>query len=102
MKGDPGAYRFRARLWVHTGQAAWHFVTLPHDIADDIAELTAPTRRGFGSVRVRVTIGSTTWETSVFPDTKAASFVLPVKKPVRAAEGIVVDDTIDVTLELAE
>ena len=29
-------YRFRAELWVHTGEAAWHFVTLPVEIADEI------------------------------------------------------------------
>ena len=95
-------YRFETRLWLYTGKAAWHFVTLPHDIADEIEELTAPTRRGFGSVRIEVTIGTTTWQTSIFPDTKAESYVLPIKKPVRVAEGLSADDLVDVTLRLAE
>jgi hypothetical protein len=79
-------YEFAAALWRWSGNAAWHFVTLPFDQADEIDELTLGRQRGFGSVRVRVTVGSTTWETSVFPDTKVASYVLPVKKPVRVAE----------------
>jgi hypothetical protein len=95
-------YRFSAPLWLHSGQAAWHFVTLPHDVSDEIDEVTSPTRRGFGSVRVAVTIGSTTWQTSVFPDTKAASYVLPVKKPVRTNEDLDVGDRVTVTLRLAE
>jgi hypothetical protein len=95
-------YRFRAELWVHTGEAAWHFVTLPVDIADEIDELTADTKRGFGSVKVDVTVGSTTWSTSIFPDTSAESYVLPVKKPVRTGEGLHEGDLIDVTLALAE
>jgi hypothetical protein len=82
------AFEFTADLWRYTGQAAWHFVTLPHDVADEIDDMTAHERRGFGSVRVRVTVGSTTWNTSIFPDTKSESFVLPVKKAVRAAEGL--------------
>ena len=82
------SFEFSAELWKYTGQAAWFFVTLPHDVADDIDEITADTRRGFGSVRVEVTVGSTTWNTSVFPDTKSESFVLPVKKAVRVAEGL--------------
>jgi hypothetical protein len=45
--------------------------------------------RGFGSLRVEVAIGSTTWRTSVFPDTKRGTYLLPVKKQVRAAEGLV-------------
>jgi hypothetical protein len=37
-------------------------------------------------VRVEVSIGSTTWRTSLFPDSKRATYVLPVKKAVRSAE----------------
>ncbi len=102
MVDDAPPYRFSARLWLHAGQAAWHFVTLPHDVSDEIDELTSSTRRGFGSVRVAVTVGSTTWHTSVFPDAKAESYVLPVKKPVRAHEHLTVGDTVDITLRLAE
>ena len=82
------AFEFTADLWRHTGDAAWHFVTLPHDVADDIDEITADTRRGFGSVRVEATVGATTWRTSVFPDTTSESFLLPVKKAVRIAEDL--------------
>ena len=83
------AFEFEASLWRWRSNAAWHFVTLPHDVADDLEELSALARRGFGSVRVEVTVGSTTWKTSVFPDAKAASYVLPVKRAVRDAESLV-------------
>jgi hypothetical protein len=102
MPTDAPPYRFRARLWLYSGKAAWHFITLPHDVTDEIDEIAAPTRRGFGSVRVAVTIGSTSWHTSVFPDTKAGSFVLPIKKPVRVAEGLTDGDLVDLTLRLVE
>jgi hypothetical protein len=82
------AYEFTADLWRWSGEAAWHFVTLPHEVADEIDERTADTRRGFGSVRVRVTVGATTWSTSLFPDNRSESFLLPVKKSVRLAEGL--------------
>ncbi len=95
-------YRFRAELWLYPGDAAWHFVTLPFDEADEIDEITRGSQRGFGSVRVRVTIGSSTWHTSLFPDSKARSYVLPVKKPVRTAEGIVAGDQVDVPIELVD
>jgi hypothetical protein len=29
-------YDFMAPLWRHAGEAAWYFVTLPHDVADEI------------------------------------------------------------------
>ena len=87
---------------MHTGQGAWHFVTLPKDVADEIDELVGPDRRGFGSVRVVATIGATTWSTSIFPDTSAQSFVLPVKRAVRVAEGVEDGDLVEVRLALSQ
>ena len=75
-------------MWEYEGPAAWFFVSLPHDVADEIAEAFEGRANGFGSVRVEVRIGSTTWATSIFPDKKNATYVLPVKKEVRRAEGL--------------
>jgi hypothetical protein len=90
---------FSADLWEWTGKAAWFFVTLPVDDAEDIREMV-PDRRGFGSVRVEVEVGSSRWKTSVFPDSSSGSYVLPVKKSIREAEGVAEGDTVDVTLRL--
>jgi hypothetical protein len=95
-------YRFAAHVFLHQGDTGWHFLTLPTEVADEIDLLTEETRRGFGSVKVRVTIGATTWATSIFPDASSESFVLPVKKPVRTAEGIEDGDEVDVILELVD
>jgi hypothetical protein len=95
-------FEFTADLWRYTGDAAWYFVTLPHDVADDIDEITLDRRRGFGSVRVEVTVGSTTWRTSIFPDTKSASFLLPVKQAVRQAEGLDDGSSVSVLLTLVD
>jgi hypothetical protein len=95
-------FEFSAELWRYTGKAAWYFVTLPHDVADDIDEITGDTRRGFGSVRVEVTVGSSTWNTSIFPDTKSESFVLPVKKAVRVAEDLDEGARFEVRLRLTD
>ena len=95
-------FRFSAPLWQHPGEGSWHFISLPADISDDIAHLTAPTRHGFGSVKVTVTIGDTTWQTSLFPDSKSGTYVLPVKKPVRTAEGLLEGTTVETNLKLLD
>ena len=59
---------------------------MPNDIADDIEEQYGRRAAGFGSIRVEVTIGSSTWQTSIFPSTEEETYVLPVKKPIRKAE----------------
>lgn len=95
-------HRFEAELWLHAGEAAWHFVTVPDDVSDDIEAQSEGSARGFGSVRVEVTVGRTTWSTSVFPDSKRGAYVLPVKKSVRTAEGLADGDPVVVELRLVE
>lgn len=95
-------YTFEAPLWVYGGQATWHFLTVPFAITDEIDEITRESKRGFGSVRVQVTIGSTTWSTSLFPDTSRKSFILPVKAAVRTAEGLTEGVTCSVRIRLVD
>ena len=89
-------HEFEAELWRHTGEAAWHFVTLPDDLADALRAWHAEQHRPFGSLRVTATIGETTWATSLFADTKRGSYLLPVKAEVRRREQIVDGDRVHV------
>lgn len=93
-------YRFETQLWEYEGEAAWHFVTLPEEIGDEIRARTAERKRAFGSVPVDVTIGETRWTTSLFPDSKTQSYLLPIKKSVRSSEGVVAGDIVGVEIEL--
>ena len=95
-------YRFTAELWPYEGEAAWWFLTVPAEVGDDVRARTEGTRRGFGSVRVRVKVGETAWSTSVFPDSKSGSYVLPVMKDVRRREGLEEGDQVAVALELVD
>ena len=93
-------YSFVAELWLAEAEAPWVFVTVPPEAGDAIAE-SAPKKAGFGSVRVEVTVGSTTWHTSLFPDTKRRAYLLPVKKAVRTTESVDVGDHVEVMLTTA-
>jgi hypothetical protein len=53
---------------------------------------------GFGSVRVEALIGATRWTTSLFPDARRGTYLLPVKKAVRKVEGLVDGSTARVHL----
>ena len=94
---------FDAELWLWDARRTqtWTFVSLPASQSEEIRDLAGGLRRGFGSVRGRATIGSTTWRTSIFPGSQD-SYVLPVKRPVRAAETLDVGDTATVTVELID
>jgi hypothetical protein len=94
------SFVFDAELWEWEAQAAWFFVSLPSDLSEEISARFGAHAAGFGSVRVEVTVGKTTWRTSVFPDKKRATYVLPVKKQVRKAEGLEVGDSARVSLRV--
>ena len=84
----PKTHTFKAELWEWESQASWFFVSLPTELSDELEAVHGAAAAGFGSLKVEVTVGATTWATSVFPDKGRATYVLPVKKAIRKAEGL--------------
>ncbi len=95
---------FDGELWHWDARRSdsWTFVSLPADASEEIRDLTGGSRRGFGSLRVRVTVGGSTWTTSIFPASGDGGYVLPVKRPIRRAEALAAGDTATVTAELLD
>lgn len=95
---------FDAELWIWDARRAdtWTFVSLPADASEEIRELASGERRGFGSLRVRVSVGGSNWTTSIFPDGTRERYVLPVKRAVRKAESLDAGDIATVTVELLD
>jgi len=100
--------RFAAPLQsihIEEGYAPMGFLRIPPEAAEAIVgheferRLEMGKRRGFGSVKVTVTLGDSTWQTSLFPN-KDGSWFLPIKKPVRVAEGLVDGAEARVEIEL--
>ncbi len=90
---------------IEEGYAPIGFLRIPPEAAEAIVaheferRLEMGKRRGFGSVKVTVTLGDSRWQTSLFPN-KDGSWFLPIKKPVRVAEGLADGDEVEVELEL--
>jgi hypothetical protein len=77
------SFTFTATVWLWKGDSAWHFISLPEDVADEIEAITHGHARGCGSVPVEVRSADVTWQTSIFPDKKSGTYLLPLKKQVR-------------------
>jgi hypothetical protein len=102
MRQDPDMdFTFTARLWRWKDDSAWHFISLPQEVADEIED-AAVHRGGFGSVRVEAGVGASTWSTSVFPDKSRETFILPIKKQIRAQERISDGDEISVRIRITQ
>ena len=95
---------FDAELWIWDARRAdsWTFVSLPVEASADIRDLAGGQRRGFGSLRVRVTLGGSSWATSIFPDGGRDAYVLPIKRAVRVAENLAAGDSTTVTVKLID
>jgi hypothetical protein len=95
---------FEAELWIWDARRAdtWTFVSLPADVSDEVRDRAGGPRRGFGSVRVRVTVGASTWTTSIFPSHAGGPYVLPIKQAVRRAEALDAGDIATVRVELID
>ena len=97
-------YEFSAELWIWQARQedGWTFLSVPPEESEEIRAYSASRpRAGFGSVRVSVTIGSSTWQTSVFPG-EDGNYALPIKKSVRRVEGIEAGDVVTVMLRTVE
>lgn len=94
------SYQVTAKVWLWPGEmAAWHFVHIDEKQSAILKAKHAKVKRGFGSIPVTVTLGKTKWKTSIFPDKRSGTYLLPLKASVRRAEGIAAGDTISFTLE---
>ncbi len=96
----------RAKLWrwVSASGANLYFLRFTGEAAEGISALALMRRlehgrrRGWGALRAQARVGETRWTTSIFPGNDA-SWLLPVKREVRVAEGIVEGD--EVAFEVA-
>lgn len=93
-------FTFATKVWLYSGTSAWHFISLPKKEAKMLKQIQAgKQRRGWGAIKVKATTGATTWETSIFPDSKRDTYLLPLKAKVRQKEGIAEGSRVTVTVK---
>ncbi len=94
-------YTMTEKVFLYPGESAnWHFVPITKKVGQEIRGTYGKSRRGFGAVKVEVTIGGTTWLTSMFPDRYSGSYILPLKAQIRKKEDIEAGDKITFTIKL--
>jgi hypothetical protein len=96
-------YKTRGKVWIYPGTvAAWHFVNVDAKTSAVLKALRQAQgkRKGFGSIPVEATIGKTSWHSSIFPDKRSGTYLLPLKLKVRLAEDISAGDQISFTLRV--
>ncbi|MBP6860170.1 MAG: DUF1905 domain-containing protein [Candidatus Pacebacteria bacterium] len=93
-------YTLKSKVVVYLGMGGWRFLYLPKKEAAEIKEKYGKSAKGWGSLPVAVTVGKTTWDTSIFPDKKSGTYLLPLKAKVRKSEDILDEDTVAFRLRI--
>lgn len=100
MPQTKNSYKIRSKVFKYPGMAAWYFIGVPKKQSEEIRKRFGPRARGWGSLPIQVTIGTTSWKTSIFPDKKSGTYLLPLKADVRRKEAIDDGETVTVTIEI--
>ncbi|TDD59440.1 DUF1905 domain-containing protein [Kribbella antibiotica] len=89
---------FTGEIYFWRGPAPWYFITVPDEECAYLEAESAGVSYGWGMIPVHAAIGSTTWETSLFP--KDGNYIVPIKAAVRRAEDLDDGDAPTVRLHL--
>ena len=100
MPAAKNIFKVRSKVFLYPGMAGWHFIGLPKKQSEEIKERFGATARGWGSLPVQVTLGKTSWKTSIFPDKKSGTYLLPLKADVRSKEEVAHGDTVDFVIDI--
>ncbi|TFH69839.1 DUF1905 domain-containing protein [Cellulomonas sp. HD19AZ1] len=84
--------RFSGEVVWWRGPVPHHFVTLPGPEAERLRAVASRVTYGWGCVPATVTLGASTFTTSIFP--KDGGFLVPLKVAARRAEGVELGDDV--------
>jgi hypothetical protein len=91
-------FEFDGTILYWRGPSPYFFVAVPEKESRALNEISALVTYGWGVIPVRVRIGSSEWQTSLFP--KDGRYLVPIKTSIRRAEQIEQGDTVTVRLEV--
>lgn len=84
--------RFGGEVVWWRGPAPFHFVEVPEPQAQRLRAVAAQVTYGWGCIPASVTLGTTTFTTSILP--KDGGFRVPLKVAARRAEGVELGDEV--------
>jgi hypothetical protein len=89
---------FKGKIIHWRGPAPYLFITIPAKPSRDIKTISELVTYGWGVIPVRVWIGNTEWETSLFP--KDGRYLVPIRKNVQQTEHLEIGDTVLIRIEV--
>ncbi|CAN5474565.1 DUF1905 domain-containing protein [soil metagenome] len=95
---NQGELSFSGEIWYWRGPSPFHFVTVPEPQRTEIHDISREVTYGWGMIPVRVHVGATEFETSLWP--KDGGYIVPIKDAVRRAEAVDEGDVVDIRMSV--
>jgi len=92
------SFSFKAQVWRWPGDAGWHFVNLPKNLAKQVKKVGKTYGSGF--IKVKVSLGKSSWITALFPHKESETYIISIKKQIRKKEEIFEDDMVKISFIL--
>ncbi|MBI4761156.1 MAG: DUF1905 domain-containing protein [Chloroflexota bacterium] len=91
-------FEFSGKIFHWRGPAPYLFVTVPPGQSGEIKAISRLVTYGWGVIPVRVQIGKTEWQTSLFP--KDGRYLVPIRMSAQRAEHLKEGDIVTLRLEI--
>lgn len=91
-------YSFTAKVWQHNSTGGWYFVSLPKEMAKEIRSQLKCQEEGWGRLKAKAELKTIQWETAIWFDTKADTYILPLKADIRKKGNIRLHDSLEITV----
>ncbi len=92
--GNGIKYEFTATPWLH----GWFFVAMPEEMAREIRDNLKFQEEGWGRMKATAKIGDSEWDTAIWFDTKAGTYLLPIKAAIRKKEKVESGEEVMITI----
>ena len=89
-------YDWTGELIEWRGPSPYFFVPMDEDDNEDLHEVASEVTYGWGVIPVRVRVGRSEWDTSLFP--RDGVYMVPMREKIRRAETLTVGDEIHVQM----
>lgn len=86
QKSNKLKYEFSAKPWQYSSPGGWYFVSLPAELSREIRGTLRSEEGGWGRLKATAKIGNSEWDTAIWYDTKAGTYLLPLKAAIRKKE----------------
>ena len=91
-------FKFLAKLWQVSSKGGWFFVSLPKEVSEEIRANFKKFQEGWGRLKVKAEVENEQWETAIWYDRKAITYLLPIKLEIRKKYKLVSEQIIQIIL----